>query len=578
MNDTQLPDAAEIYRAHLLRCNQCRTGLCDIGTQLWENYGHKPAYIGVSEIGSLSDALEDKKQSVDEDQNPSVPRDGSQATSELSAESSFTSSDGILIHRAEFLVCDPCVKLEGQECHTPECVFCFQPVSVARDVLDKTLNCPVINGERLILLGGDPAQANSGLDTQYVPRYSGDLWIDKDDIVNFRFHIEGGNFTAARHALEKFIACLQERLNRGEECPFSERVVNHCSQCGNDFFYSYEAAICPRCFTVNAQHGEEDKTPPPDRQCQERQLTSLLPVYVASRASVPERGAMWRRFRERGIPITSSWIDEDGTGQTASFSNLWERIAQEVAAANVVVLYAERDDFPLKGAFIEVGIALGLGKHVFVCLPDLGVLNDSYRPIRSWITHPLVHRIDDIEGAMKIASSFTYETAQATKSSEASSNPEDALASSVLHEFVYNQSPFRESPCAVKGCVEGPYADIHKVAPDSSSADFPTSDTGLLPCEHCGVKPQIERAESGDCNIAILRHALDCFWVTWMANKEQVILERGFAAWNRRTPTSDYLRGLERGAEIAHSLGCKAKCGNVIAAAIRAEAKSGEKS
>lgn len=65
-------------------------------------------------------------------------------------------SDGILIYRAEFLVCDPCVKLEGQECHTPECVFCFQPVSVARAVLNKTLNCPIIDGERLILLGNAP--------------------------------------------------------------------------------------------------------------------------------------------------------------------------------------------------------------------------------------------------------------------------------------------------------------------------------------------------------------------------------------------------------------------------------------
>lgn len=80
---------------------------------------------------------------------------------------SFTADDGILIHRAEFLVCDPCVKLQGEECHTPECVFCFQPVSVARDVLNKTLNCPIIDGARLILLGNEPVtESNEVSDTR----------------------------------------------------------------------------------------------------------------------------------------------------------------------------------------------------------------------------------------------------------------------------------------------------------------------------------------------------------------------------------------------------------------------------
>lgn len=41
--------------------------------------------------------------------------------------------------------------------------------------------------------------------------------------------------------------------------------------------------------------------------------------------------------------------------------------------------------------------------------------------------------------------------------------------SSGQHEFIYNQSPFRESPCAVKGCVEGPYANIHQVESSISS-------------------------------------------------------------------------------------------------------------
>lgn len=118
--------------------------------------------------------------------------------------------------------------------------------------------------------------------------------------------------------------------------------------------------------------------------------------YIASRASIPERAAMWRRFREGGVRITSSWIDEAGPGETECFTELWERIFGEIVAADVLVLYAEAGDFPLKGALIEAGIAVGLGKPVIVCLPDVHLEGLTHRPIGSWIMHPLVRRIDDI--------------------------------------------------------------------------------------------------------------------------------------------------------------------------------------
>jgi len=74
-----------------------------------------------------------------------------------------------------------------------------------------------------------------------------------------------------------------------------------------------------------------------------------MKVYVASRASIPQRGEMWRRYSGAGCQITSSWIDEDGLGQTKSFTDLWSRITREIADADRLVLYAETDDFPLKG-------------------------------------------------------------------------------------------------------------------------------------------------------------------------------------------------------------------------------------
>lgn len=130
---------------------------------------------------------------------------------------------------------------------------------------------------------------------------------------------------------------------------------------------------------------------------------NLMPVYVASRASVPERAAMWRKLRSKGIPITSSWIDEDGAGETADFSDLWKRITTEIAQATALILYAQPGDFPLKGALIEAGIALGMNRRVIVCLPGVLIDPRSHRPIGSWIKHPLVVQINDIGDAMKIA-------------------------------------------------------------------------------------------------------------------------------------------------------------------------------
>lgn len=127
-------------------------------------------------------------------------------------------------------------------------------------------------------------------------------------------------------------------------------------------------------------------------------------IYIASRASIPERSAMWRRFRDHdGVDITSSWIDEAGEGQTASFAELWDRIEREIGAATRLVLYAEQDDFPLKGALIEAGIALGMGKPVTVCLPGVKLDGRTHRPIGSWIEFRRVSRCDDIRAALSIS-------------------------------------------------------------------------------------------------------------------------------------------------------------------------------
>lgn len=63
-------------------------------------------------------------------------------------------------------VCQDCIDLKGQECHTPECVFCFHGMEEVKWLLDKMLICPIIDGERIVLAG-------NGVDDQDLCAFCG---------------------------------------------------------------------------------------------------------------------------------------------------------------------------------------------------------------------------------------------------------------------------------------------------------------------------------------------------------------------------------------------------------------------
>jgi hypothetical protein len=115
-------------------------------------------------------------------------------------------------------------------------------------------------------------------------------------------------------------------------------------------------------------------------------------IYVASRVKHAYR---WQTYRAEGAQINSSWIDEAGDGETADFGELWERIVREVNAADGLLFFAFADDFPLKGALVEVGIAIQCGKPIYLCIPGVVIEGRTSRPIGSWINHPLVKRIGE---------------------------------------------------------------------------------------------------------------------------------------------------------------------------------------
>lgn len=122
-------------------------------------------------------------------------------------------------------------------------------------------------------------------------------------------------------------------------------------------------------------------------------------VYVASRA-LPERTAMWRELRAAGeVEVVSSWIDQTGKGES-DYGELWPAIVYEISTAFAVILYAEQDDFPLKGALVEVGAVLAFNRLVYVVTPGVELEPRSFRPLGSWVNHPRVFRCGSLADAV----------------------------------------------------------------------------------------------------------------------------------------------------------------------------------
>ncbi len=110
-------------------------------------------------------------------------------------------------------------------------------------------------------------------------------------------------------------------------------------------------------------------------------------IYVASKVV---HAPQWKHLRDvHKINITSSWIDESGPGQTDSMRELWGRIEAEIDLCDRLVLYVEMSDQPLKGAFVEVGMALAMGKPVWIIPKDF-IIGPNSPSLGSWVNHPSV--------------------------------------------------------------------------------------------------------------------------------------------------------------------------------------------
>ncbi len=105
-----------------------------------------------------------------------------------------------------------------------------------------------------------------------------------------------------------------------------------------------------------------------------------LSVYTASK---PRHSQMWRKIRDTGgINIIATWIDFEKDEDIDCFQRLWIQCASEAAQADVTLLYIEPGD-ELRGAYVEMGIALASGKRVYVVNPQNVKVTDA-------INHPRV--------------------------------------------------------------------------------------------------------------------------------------------------------------------------------------------
>ena len=122
-----------------------------------------------------------------------------------------------------------------------------------------------------------------------------------------------------------------------------------------------------------------------------------IAVYTASKLT---HAMLWRALRADWpeVHFTARWpwqhINDNGTPKWPSDSAhgaiFWEHDQQDVQRASVVLCYAEPGDI-LRGALVEAGMALGMGKLVIV----VGS-NESYS---TWQYHSRVLRVKDLSSA-----------------------------------------------------------------------------------------------------------------------------------------------------------------------------------
>jgi nucleoside 2-deoxyribosyltransferase len=112
-------------------------------------------------------------------------------------------------------------------------------------------------------------------------------------------------------------------------------------------------------------------------------------VYTASKL---KHASMWRDLRSiwsSHVEFTARWPDlEDKLSDDECFAReFWRHDIQDIARADCVLVYAEPGEH-LRGALVEAGAGIALGKHV--------VLVGEHPDYGTWQYHPMVTKVDSL--------------------------------------------------------------------------------------------------------------------------------------------------------------------------------------
>ena len=117
-----------------------------------------------------------------------------------------------------------------------------------------------------------------------------------------------------------------------------------------------------------------------------------IKVYTASKLSEAER---WRSLAEEwtDVEFVARWPFKymNTVPDHPEFARVfWDYDLEDISSADVVLVYGTPNE-PLKGALVEAGMAIALGKSVIV-VGD----HESYS---TWQYHRNVYRVPDLEHA-----------------------------------------------------------------------------------------------------------------------------------------------------------------------------------
>ncbi len=104
-------------------------------------------------------------------------------------------------------------------------------------------------------------------------------------------------------------------------------------------------------------------------------------IYIASKTKHASR---WQTARKEGANIISTWIDEAGPERIMNMEDLVTRCITEAVGCDILVLYCEPGEV-LKGALLEAGAALGVGKKVY-CVGTCYNLPKGFNSHPNWYT------------------------------------------------------------------------------------------------------------------------------------------------------------------------------------------------